>query len=313
VRHAATALGGELLIEHEFHLESLSALYWGTADCVIINPPVLWVCDLKTGAGHPVPIRRPDGRVNLQLGGYALGALHSLPPGVGNEITEVALCVVQPRLGPPQDTTMSAGEVQDLAADLIEIAEAAQAPDAPLVAGDHCRFCRASGDCPELRRVALERASVEFDLATDPAIVAPMPPSPASLTPDQLGRILIGADLLEAWLTAVRARAKALADKGVEILDHKLVNRRGRRIWVDETEAAKALNPLLPADDLYVVKTVSPAQADKALKRLKAKRPGAWDKLVTTTDPGTALVPLADPRPAVSPRAVEFSVEQEEQ
>ena len=78
------------------------------------------MADLKTGRGHAVPVRRPDGRVNLQLGGYGLGALHSLPAGLAHEITQIELVVVQPALGPPQRTVMTVAEVQDLAADLIE-------------------------------------------------------------------------------------------------------------------------------------------------------------------------------------------------
>ena len=162
VRSAHDRLGGTLQVEQAFELTALSELYWGTADAVIIAPPVLYVADLKTGRGHAVPVRRPDGRVNLQLGGYGLGALHSLPAGLAHEITSIELVVVQPALGPPQRTVMTVAEVQDLAADLIEIAERALDPAAPRIAGDHCRFCRAAGDCPALRGRALIVARTEF-------------------------------------------------------------------------------------------------------------------------------------------------------
>jgi hypothetical protein len=307
VRAAHGRLGGQLLVEQAFHLEALHELYWGTADAVVLAPPKAWVGDLKTGAGHAVPIRREDGRVNFQLGGYGLGAVNSLPEGLANQITSVELCVCQPRLGPAQRTVMDLADMQDLAADLIDTAEAALRPDAPLVPGDHCTFCRARGDCPALRAAAWDRAAVDFDVVNidAPKIVFP---APASLTPEQLSRALTGADLMDTWIHGVRVHAKQLADHGHEIPNWKLVNKIGRRIWVDEVEALKSL-AFMPTEDLYVVKPVSPPQAEKALKKLKLRKPDDWDDIVTMSDPGTALVPAGDKRPAVSPRLVEFEVE----
>lgn len=294
-------LGGDLLVEHDFRIEVLSDLFWGTADSVIVSPPTVWVADLKTGAGQPVPIRDPDGRVNPQLGGYALGAVTGLPRDLfGPEITTIELVVVQPRLGPPQTTTMTIAELHDLAADLLDLAEAVVKPDAPLNPGDHCRFCRASYDCPALRRTALETAMTEFDIVTEPNHVL-APPIPSHLTLDQLGRALAGARYIETWIAGVEAYAKAMADKGTEIPGFKLVNKRGRRVWADEAAATDVMEALL-GQDAFVTKLHSPTQAEKALKSHKIKPPADWKSLVTMSDPGTTLAPDHDPRPAVGPR-----------
>jgi hypothetical protein len=106
--------------------------------------------------------------------------------------------------------------------------------------------------------------------------------------------------------------ARQLADRGQTIPGWKLVNKIGRRIWVDPDRALEHLD-MLPMEDRYVVKPVSPPQAEKALKHLKLKKPEEWSDLITMSDPGTALVPEADQRPAVSPRFVEFDVEPNEQ
>jgi len=313
VQSAHDRLSGELNVEQAFELSALSELYWGTADAVIIAPPVLYVADFKTGRGVAVPVRREDGRVNLQLGGYGLGALHGLPAGLAHEITSIELCVVQPTLGPPQRTVMTTAEVQDLAADLIEIAERALDPSAPRIAGDHCRFCRAAGDCPALRAKAMANAMAEFEAAADPAIVAAVPPRPESLTPVQLGHVLEGADLIDEWLSAVRAHAKALADRGEEIPGWKLVDKRGRRVWVNEPSAEHAMSVLL-GDAAYVTKLHSPTQIEKILRAKKLKKPAHWNELVTLSDPGTTLAPASDPRAPAGPRAIEFEiVSQEEQ
>ena len=303
-------LGGDLLVEHDFTIEVLSDLYWGTADAVIVAPPTVWVADLKTGAGHPVPIRGPDGRVNPQLGGYALGAINNLPRDLfGPEIHTIELVVVQPRLGPPQHTIMTIAELHDLAADLLDLAEAVVKPDAALNPGEHCRFCRASYDCPALRRTALETAMTEFDIVTENHVLAP--PIPSNLTLDQLGRVLAGARFIETWIAGVEAYAKAMADKGTEIPGFKLVNKRGRRVWADEAAATDVMEALL-GQDAFVTKLHSPTQAEKALKSHKIKPPADWKTLVMMSDPGTTLAPDHDPRPAVTPRLGFETVQTEE-
>jgi hypothetical protein len=305
VQAAHDRLGGELLLEQAFELSALSELYWGTADAVIIAPPVLYVADFKTGRGVAVSVRRADGRVNLQLGGYGLGALHSLPAGLANEITSIELVVVQPTLGPPQRTVMTTAEVQDLAADLIEIAEAALDPAAPRVAGDHCRFCRASGDCPALRAKAIASIGLEFEVVEVEDAVTFLP-DPAKISRERLGGILEGAEIIDEWLAAVRAYAKSLADKGEEIPGWKLVDKRGRRVWTDEEAATITMKGLL-REDAFAHKLHSPTQIEKALKSHKLKKPPQWNTLVTLSDPGTTLVPASDPRVAVSPR-IEFEI-----
>ena len=307
VESAHDRLGGTLHVEQAFELTALSDLYWGTADAVILSPPTLYVADFKTGRGVPVAVRRDDGRVNLQLGGYGLGALHALPAGLAHEITQIELVVVQPALGPPQRTVMTAAEIHDFAADLLEIAEAALDPAAPRIAGDHCRFCRAAGDCPALRAKAMANAMAEFEAAADPAIVAAIPPKPESLTPVQLGHVLEGADLIDEWIAAVRAYAKSLADRGEEIPGWKLVDKRGRRVWANEPSAEHAMSVLL-GNDAYVTKLHSPTQIEKILKAKKLKKPAQWNELVTLSDPGTTLVPTSDPRAPVGPRAIEFEI-----
>jgi hypothetical protein len=310
VQSAYDRLGGDLLVEHPFEIASLSDLYWGTADAVIISPPVLYVADFKTGRGHAVPVRRPDGRVNLQLGGYGLGALHGLPAGLAHEITKIELVVVQPALGPPQRTVMTTAEVQDLAADLIEIAERALDPDAVRIAGDHCRFCRAAGDCPAFRARAVAAIGLEFEMEVENAVT--ILPDPAKISRERLGGILEGAEIIDEWLTAVRAHAKALADKGEEIPGWKLVDKRGRRVWASELSAEHLMSVML-GNAAYATKLHSPTQIEKILKAKKMKKPVEWNTLVTMSDPGTALVPASDPRAAVAPRIEFEQVKQEEQ
>jgi hypothetical protein len=310
VRAKHGELGGRLLVEQAFRL-SLHELFWGTCDVAIVAPPRLWLADLKTGIGHHVAIRRDDGRLNWQLGGYALGALESLPAADASQITEVELCVIQPRTGPPRSTVASVGELHDLAADMLDVVAAAHQPDAPLLPGEHCAFCRARSDCPALRDRALAIAEAEFDVVDDGVVATSGPPPPESLTPLQLGQVKTAAAVIGIWLEGVNARARALADEGVEIPGWKLVDKRGRRIWADEVAAERTLGGLA-GPSMFITKFVSPAVAEKVLKRFKLSKPANWNALITKSDPGTDLVPAFDPRPAVPPRITTQTVEPEE-
>ena len=107
---------------------------------------------------------------------------------------------------------MSLDEVMDLAGDLVEIAERALAPDAPLVPGEHCTFCRGAVVCPALHERALAVAASEFD--DERPIEERRPRPPADLTPEQLALVLDAASLVKIWIAAVEAHARGLAEHG---------------------------------------------------------------------------------------------------
>ena len=123
----------------------------------------------------------------------------------------------------------------------------------------------------------------------------------------ELSRVLEGAEIIDQWLSAVRAHAKALADRGEEIPGWKLVDKRGKRVWANEEAATTTMTKGLLREDAFAHKLHSPTQMEKVLKQNKIKKLAEWDTLVTMSDPGTALVPASDPRAAVSPR-IEFEI-----
>jgi len=88
-------LGGSLLVEQRFKLPQHPE-FFGTADAVIVSPPHLRVLDLKAGRGVAVEVDY-GGKINPQLGFYALGAL--TVAGNPEQFTDIEVVVVQPRLG----------------------------------------------------------------------------------------------------------------------------------------------------------------------------------------------------------------------
>jgi hypothetical protein len=113
----------------------------------------------------------------------------------------------------------------------------------------------------------------------------------------QISRYLTKADMLEQWVTDLRALAHTMLEAGVVVPDWKLVAKRATRQWVDEDQALVAMmNEGLPEDELIVSKVISPAQAEKVLKKHGKQLPA--DQVVAVSS-GSTLVAESDPRPAV--------------
>jgi hypothetical protein len=274
-------------VEKKVHLNSQ---VWGTADCILYDAQddTLTVIDLKYGKG--VQVEADD---NAQLMIYGLAAARTL--GVAPKT--VTCVIVQPRVSNPvKPTTFQFLDLllwEDMT--VIPALEAAKDPFAPLVTGEHCRFCPARPDCPELRSEVLKTAQLEF---------AETPPEPSTLTSEALGKILDKAELISAWVAAVRAEASARIDRGEAVTGWKLVPRRAMRRWADAAQAAAFLKEWagLTDGDLYDYEIRSVAKLEKLVDSLHGKgvfkaqvQPG----LVTQESSGSTLVPTDDPRPEV--------------
>jgi hypothetical protein len=156
----------------------------------------------------------------------------------------------------------------------------AQKPNAPLQHGEHCRWCAAKPVCPKMTG------------AVDRALMLKI----EELDAEQIGGYLKNADILEQWITDLRALAHQVLETGKPVPGWKLVAKRATRQWVDEELAAKELMNDLSADELYTKKLLSPAQAEKLLKKQKKELPASH---VVAISSGSTLAPVDDPRPAV--------------
>jgi hypothetical protein len=310
IRQDKEVRGGKLLIETKFHLKALHPDFFGTADCVRLGwDSVLSVYDAKFGRGEVVEVTRPDGRPNLQLAYYALGALNVLPATLYDDIKEIELVVVQPRAwhkdGPVRRHRWPVADIEAVGAELVAAALVAKNPGAPLVPGSHCKFCRAAGTCEALRNYTLEAAQLDFDDALNlPA--AGTVPDPATMTPDQLAHVLNAADVFETWLTAVRARAHVVAET-VGLPGFKLVAKQARRKWEDEAKAIEVLcfDFGVELSSIQETKLLSPAQVEKLLPP-KDRKTDAFKVLCPAVSSGLTLVRANSPRIEVHPSQVDF-------
>lgn len=230
------------------------------------------VLDWKFGDGVMVSAEE-----NEQLMFYAAAAMRTTALQWAFEgATEIECVIVQPPMIRRWTTTIE--RIKQFERQLVKAVKAAQQPDAELKAGDHCRWCAAKPVCPqmtgEVERAALVKIK-EIDAAT-------------------LGQYLTKADVLEGWITDLRALAFQLLEKNIPVPGYKIVQKQARRQWVDEAKAAAMLTDAGIA--AYKQELISPAVAEKSLKKSKLTLP---DDLVKSVSSGTTLASEDDSRPAV--------------
>lgn len=308
VRSVAVLEGGdvEVLVEARVRLPApLDGTVYGTADALVWSRRGrrLHVFDFKYGAGVAVPA---VGNVQLRL--YQAGAVATFPDRVrfGARNLEVVGHIVQPRGGGEAWRSDEAGTAADLVDwvcdEVVPAVRATEAPDAELVPGEgQCRFCPAKVDCPALRERAL---AVARDVFADEALTEPELPDVVDLPVEIVGQLMRAAPLVRDYLRAVEERGAELASAGQRVPGFKLVQRTGLRKWNDEAKAEAALRAA-SVEPFERPKLLSPAKAEKALGRARAKLVAELAHKPVT---GSLLVPDSDKRPAIDAAAVFPSV-----
>jgi len=232
------------------------------------------VLDWKFGDGVAVEVEE-----NPQLMFYAAAAMRTPAAQWAFEgVTEIEMVIVQPPAVKRWVTTperIAAFELQ-----LVQAVKASEKPNAKLEVGDHCRWCAAKPVCPQMTG-AVDRALQTQLQAIDTQM---------------LGSYLANADMLEQWITDLRALAFAMLESGTPVPGYKLVAKRATRSWTDETKAKAELLKSLPESEVVEVSLISPAKAEKALKKRKSGLP---DDLVVAISSGNTLASADDPRPEV--------------
>lgn len=292
----------EYAFEQWVDLSNIAGMEGGTADFASYDPVTkrLTVIDLKYGKGTPVEV--PE---NTQLLCYALGVVNRYHNrGIG----DVELIVVQPRCphaeGPVRRWETDAVTLLEFEHDLATAALATEAPDAPLVAGEWCKFCKAEAFCEAKRARVLDIASAEFGPYDD----QPTLPVVTQMAPDELARVLRLRHEIASWMARVDEFAHAEAAHGRSPTGFKLVAKRATRKWRDEDEAAAALVAADLTDIWTEPKLLSPAKIEPKMPgKNKAERAKALEALTVKESSGSVLAPEEDPRPAIKAGVEEFA------
>lgn len=264
----------------------------GTPDLVSVEGTQIHLVDYKYGARHFVDVED-----NAQLKAYALGALDAYDPD--GFLDDVHLHIVQPRMNNLASWWISAAALREWGETVVKPGLArTREPNPPRVPGpSQCLWCPAKGTCTALAVHASEAVFLGFGEDE-----APSAPAPASLTPDQIARVLARADLIKTWLTAVKSDALARLKAGQEIPGFKPVRgRRGDREW-NPTQIGSLVSVLtqdlgLDQASIYKIDLLSPAK----ILSLPDVRPRAdlLAPFVVQAEGEITIAPVTDKRPAV--------------
>ena len=233
------------------------------------------VLDWKFGDGVAV-----DAVENPQLMFYAAAAMRTEGSKWAFEGADEIECII---IQPPsiRRWVTTPKRIAEFEQQLVAAVKTAMKPDAPLMHGDHCRWCAAKPVCPRMTGAVDRALKVQLE----------------SIDAATLGKYLQNAELLEEWIKDLRALAHRMLEKNVPVPGYKLVSKRATRKWTDEQAARKALLDMGLKESVVVETSImSPAQAEKALKKRFSELP---EGLIKSESSGTTLAPESDDRPAV--------------
>lgn len=288
-------------------VDEIHPLLFGTTDIALVSSDMkkLKIIDYKHGAGVPVNVEN-----NYQLMYYALGTIQKMCKHYGMPIPdidkwgqvfeEVELIVVQPRCNHKDGSVrrwIAPSERLDLfGAQLLVGCNDTLKPDAPLVAGNWCKWCRAEMYCPAITNKMNEVAKIDFAKPASPVNMNLT--DPQDLTPERIAKILRFMPVIDDYLKQVAGYAEKLLEQGETVPGFKLVQKRANRKWIDEAAVIKAVDMIVDStDDLYSPKKLkSPAQIEKMLPK---KQYVFLKSLTEKPNAGTALAPDTDARPQI--------------
>lgn len=292
----------------------------GSADVIVLRPPVLAVEDLKMGR-HRVyasEVVRPEGpcpitgviqpeirRPNLQLACYALGALRLYD--LFGEFTHVTLGIVQPMLGHTDEYTMTIAELREVEEYLRQKAEETRTAPVFRPSADACHYCVRSGDCDAQTRMVFDAAVAGFE-ETKP------------VTDAGLGSRYAMIPMIRSWCDATEARVRDKLSSGEPVfrddgLSYKLIEGRAtRRTWTDSDAALLHLHSAIGDAAYQPRKVVTPAMAESMTKTKRVKKgvslpKSEWDALQSFITQGQAkpsIVLETDTNPAIPPATAGF-------
>lgn len=318
-----------LLVEERFSLPIASAddgEVFGANDAMVYHPSLgrLVIFDYKHGQGVSVSVEDSP-----QLKFYGAGAALSHPEW---NLAEIELVIVQPRARDADEYDVPGVKRWPMETfDLIEfvgtVEEAvrraklvkAELPMLPrpgetvagvpaLNAGSWCRWCAAAAICPAKQAEVVQSIGVDFH---DIAGISPKAlPAPAEMDTKRIGQLLQGLDVLDAWAKQVREFAFGLLQQGVPVPGFKLVDKIGRRKWIDNSAEIAGYLELIygvEAEDVFPRSIVTITEAERLIKQRvtdKAARKEALDDLslrFTLKDSsGQTIAPDTDRRDAVT-------------
>jgi hypothetical protein len=261
----------------------------GTSDAVVVHADEgrLTVIDLKYGMGVRV---MADGNEQAMM--YALGALESYEQLA--DFVNICMVIHQPRLNSVSEHWIRVDDLMKFAAKVTEAADIVRSPDAFTAPGEkQCRFCKAKSVCPALKEIVDE--TVQEEATADDF---------ADMGDNSLAVAMGRVELIEQWCKSIRAEVERRLTKGLDVPGYKLVEgRKGNRAWSDAKDAETRLSAVLKRDEMYEEKFISPATAEKLLKK-DPEGMSLLEELTHRPEGKLSVAPATDKRPAMDVKPI---------
>lgn len=306
--------GCSVLVEAEGRADPGGAFgrddWWGTVDITITaRHPMsgdvyfMEVVDYKDGRGYV------SEKQNTQLISYLFGKMRPFVasgpdkcrPFKPQNVPECRVTIVQPKTNPViryqcstrSEDRMSSKYIIDTAEQLARAAAATDDPDAPLVPGNHCQWCKANpkrgGHCSAQsnQSLATVESMSENAIAADNSnlseYIGKILADPKSLTEAQLSELADSEEGVQAIFDKVKAEIKERINQGITVPGYAMAPGKGSNVWnEDEATIAKKLKSRrLTNAEIYPPKLISPAQVLKLEKLTDSQKERIQKDLIT--------------------------------
>lgn len=323
--------GCNVLVESESKADPGGAFgrddWWGTCDVTIMarHPHsgevyFIEVIDYKDGRGY-VSEKNNTQNISYLFGKmrkYVCSGPDLVRPFKPDNVHNIRMTIIQPKTNPsvryvcstrPEDEVSTASVVED-AINLSNAADRTDDPDAPLIPGNHCQWCKANpkrgGHCTANTEKSLETVNIMSNIPmtgsgtksdTIVEYLGNVMADPKSLTEDELSQLADAEAGIQAVFDKVKAEIKERIEQGITVPGYAMEPGNGSNVWnEDEEVVVKKLKALrLKKDDIYPAKLISTAQfmkldniSDKQKERIK-------NELITYTAGKLSLKKVAHP------------------
>lgn len=314
------AENGLILVETKVNFGAVTGMSdaFGTADIIALTKDNrLLVIDLKYG------YRRVSANANKQLSLYALGAIEHLKDIVSPpEISEVELCIVQPRIMNIDSWLTTVVDLRKFAKKTKAYYKDCQEAEVQLTklptaeweelylhpSEKACEWCSAKAVCKRFANSIVSDVSQVIGAATIDDLVdldvedafneavLKLPKMPFEQLMDLYGF----ASKHKLFIEAVEAMAKKRMLEGERDKRYKLVaGRQGNRAWSNEKVAVgRMLAAGLTEDVIYSKELLSPSKIEKLVGK-KSKLLPELESLITRADGKPTIADYMDKRPAL--------------
>jgi hypothetical protein len=314
---------GTVIPEQRVHLRHLVGRddMDGTCDVQIKTPEVLEIIDYKDG------MNEVEAKDNPQLELYALGALaaYGMPVNGDYPFTAVRMTIIQPKVamkGKPPITSheLTVPEIMCKIGKFVAGAAATDAPDAPLVSGAHCKYCKHKS-CATRAQDTMKEVGMMFPTISETVTVNPVTElsqqaadlDPNTMSPEKISQIMLAAPLVRQMIEAVEEEALRRLKAGGKIPGLKVVHGRGSRSWAlpEDEMAQKLIGMGIPKGEVYETKLLTVAKVEKlkweatkggekVQRQLSERQLKTLDtEYVAKVAGKLTVVPESDPRQAV--------------